>query len=200
MKKHSVLLCAASLLVGSAMAQTTVKFTPADAKFELNRHGQHVYQVGKYTMLFDPKTLTLSNPIRLTNTKVDAQVTQNADGSFSKTFSTDPVPGSQCPVSLSWKMDYNIVNTTVVTMLNGAMMPVNVQHSEQKGTWACGTYGGDTATLVVDYAPDLGVVVNFTFDMKYRGASNVITAQAAGINRPVVAQTGPTPVIAAKTE
>ena len=71
-------------LGSSAVAQTTAP--PAIAKVDLktdaiaydngttidvNRHGHLIVKSGKWTLLFDPKTHTLTNPIRIVNERID---------------------------------------------------------------------------------------------------------------------------------
>ncbi len=150
--------------------------------FELNRFGQHVYRGKKYTLLFDPVSHTLTNPIRFV-TKIDARVVPTADGSFTKTYSTDAVPGSGCPGNLDWNMNYTVTNTIAEVMINLVATPVKVQRSEQKGTWACGNYGSNPATIVVEYAPDLNLVLAFAIDMVYQGRSTIGSTKLLSITR-----------------
>ena len=182
-------------LGSSAVAQTTAP--PAIAKVDLktdaiaydngttidvNRHGHLIVKSGKWTLLFDPKTHTLTNPIRIVNERIDPQVSPNGHG-LAKTYQTEGVPGSNCPVALTWNVGYTMTEGTATVNVNGVPTTVKVEKSNQNATWACGSYGGDTATITTEYAPDLGVIVAFTMDMKYRGQSNLVSARLASVTQ-----------------
>ena len=149
---------------------------------DVNRHGHLIVKSGKWTLLFDPKTHTLTNPIRLVNERIDPQVSPNGHG-LAKTYQTEGVPGSNCPVALTWNVGYTVTEGTATVNVNGVPTTVKVEKSSQNATWACGSYGGDTATITTEYAPDLGVIVAFTMDMKYRGQSNLVSARLAGVTQ-----------------
>lgn len=180
--------------LASAIAQTTAPTMAAvnmktdtvsydnGTTIEQNRHGHLVIKTGKWTLLFDPKTHTLSNPIRLTNERIDPQVTPNGHG-FAKVYQTEAVPGSNCPVSLTWNVGYTVTASTATISVNGVPTSVKTEKSNQNASWACGSYGGDTAIITTEYAPELGVVVAFSMDMKYRGQSNLVTGQLASITQ-----------------
>lgn len=152
------------------------------ASVDTNRHGHLVIKVDGRVLLFDSKTHTLSNPIRLVNERLSPQVTPNGHG-LAKTYQTEAVPGSGCPVALDWTVGYTMSEGTATVNINGVPTTVKVEKSNQEARWACGSYGGDTASIQTEWAPELGVLVSFKMDMRYRGQSNLVGTKIASITQ-----------------
>ncbi len=170
-----------------------VSYNGTETKFRKNEAGQHVYaSTFGGVRVFDPKTHTLSVPMDNERyvLKVDAEKTA---AGWEKTYYTRPVIGTGCPVDLFWKVNHTTSKETTEVSIDGKQLPFETETSVQKGTWACGQYGGGWIKMTTVYSADLDILVSFAVEMEYNGKVHPFNVKLTQVQR------GTTPPAETKT-